>query len=55
MFGDTKDNPMGWNKKRLQDIVSDDVLFHDGIVQTGDDKEEGVQVFRPVDIVNRIS
>lgn len=54
MFGDPVDNPMGWNKKRLQDIVSDDCSISYGIVQTGDDKEEGVPVFRPVDIVNRV-
>ena len=53
-FGDPVDNPMGWNKKRLQDIVSDDCSISYGIVQTGDDKEEGVPVFRPVDIVNRV-
>ena len=54
MFGDPVDNPMGWIKKRLQDIVSDDCSISYGIVQTGDDKEEGVPVFRPVDIVNRV-
>ena len=54
MFGDPVDNPMGWNKKRLQDIVSDDCSISYGIVQTGDDKEEGVPVCRPVDIVNRV-
>ena len=54
MFGDPVDDPMGWNKKRLQDIVSDDCSISYGIVQTGDDKEEGVPVFRPVDIVNRV-
>ena len=54
MFGDPVDNPMGWNKKRLQDIVSDDCSISYGIVQTGDGKEEGVPVFRPVDIVNRV-
>lgn len=53
-FGDPVDNPMGWNKKRLQDIVSDDCSISYGIVQTGDEKEEGVPVFRPVDIVNRV-
>ena len=54
MFGDAVDNPMGWEKKQLQEIVTDDCTISYGIVQTGDDQEEGIPVFRPVDIVNRI-
>ena len=54
MFGDPVDNPLGWDKKQLQEIVSDDCTISYGIVQTGDDQVEGVPVFRPVDIVNRI-
>ena len=53
MFGDAVDNPMEWEKKQLQDIVTDDCTISYGIVQTGDDQDEGVPVFRPVDIVNR--
>ncbi len=55
LFGDAVDNPMGWEKKQLQEIVTDDCTISYGIVQTGDDQEEGVPVFRPVDIVNRVS
>ena len=54
MFGDPVDNPLGWDKKQLQEIVSDDCMISYGIVQTGDDQVEGVPVFRPVDIVNRM-
>ena len=54
MFGDAVDNPMEWEKKQLQEIVTDDCAISYGIVQTGNDQEEGVPVFRPVDIVNRI-
>lgn len=54
MFGDAVDNPMGWEKKQLQEIVTDDCTISYGIVQTGDEQEEGVPVFRPVDIVNRV-
>lgn len=54
LFGDAVDNPMGWGKKQLQEIVTDDCTISYGIVQTGNDQEEGVPVFRPVDIVNRI-
>ncbi|KHM48351.1 hypothetical protein NZ47_13250, partial [Anaerovibrio lipolyticus] len=54
MFGDPVDNPMKWEKKQLQEIVTEDCTISYGIVQTGDDQEEGVPVVRPVDIVNRI-
>lgn len=54
MFGDAVENPMGWKKRQLQEIVTDDCTISYGIVQTGDDQEEGVPVFRPVDIVNRV-
>jgi len=54
LFGDPVDNPMGWSTKQLQELVTDDCTISYGIVQTGDDQEDGVPVFRPVDIVNRI-
>lgn len=54
MFGDPVDNPMGWPTKQLQELVTDDCTISYGIVQTGDDQNDGVPVFRPVDIVNRI-
>lgn len=52
MFGDPVENPMRWSTKHLQELVTDDCTISYGIVQTGDDQEEGVPVFRPVDIVN---
>ncbi|MBR0455050.1 MAG: restriction endonuclease subunit S [Firmicutes bacterium] len=52
MFGDAVDNPMGWPTKELQELVTDDCTISYGIVQTGDDQDFGVPVFRPVDIVN---
>lgn len=54
MFGDPVDNPMNWEKKQLQEVVTNDCTISYGIVQTGDEQEEGVPVFRPIDIVNRI-
>ena len=54
MFGEPVDNPIGWKTKTLQELVSDDCTISYGIVQTGDDQEEGIPVFRPVDIVNHI-
>lgn len=43
MFGDAVDNPMGWEKKQLQEIVTDDCTISYGIVQTGNDQEEECQ------------
>ena len=54
LFGDPVDNPMGWTTKQLQELVTDDCTISYGIVQTGDDQEEGIPVFRPVDIVNHV-
>ena len=54
MFGDPVDNPKGWKKQQLQELVTNDCTISYGIVQTGDDQEDGVPVFRPVDIVNHI-
>ena len=54
MFGDPVDNKMGWEKKQLQEIVTDDCTISYGIVQTGDNQKEGIPVIRPVDIVNRV-
>jgi len=54
IFGDPVDNPKGWRMKKLQELVSDDCTISYGIVQTGDDQEEGIPVFRPVDIVNHV-
>lgn len=53
LFGDPVENHMGWDIRELQDVVTDDCSISYGIVQTGDEQEFGVPVFRPVDIVNR--
>ena len=54
MFGDPVDNPMGWKKLQLQQLVSEDCSISYGIVKTGEDVEGGVPVFRPVDIVGKV-
>ena len=54
MFGDPVSNPMNWNKLQLQGVVADDCTISYGIVQTGDELETGVPVFRPIDIVKTI-
>ena len=38
MFGDPVSNPMGWKKKNLKDVVTDDCSISYGIVQTGENK-----------------
>ena len=53
MFGDPLSNPKNWNKKELQELVTDDCTISYGIVQTGENQKEGIKVFRPIDIVNR--
>ena len=54
MFGDPIENPKGWEKYMLQELVSDDCPISYGIVKTGDDVPDGVPVFRPVDIVDHV-
>ncbi len=54
MFGDPVTNEKGWEVKKLEDVVSDDCSISYGIVQPGDDVENGVPVVRPIDLVNRI-
>ena len=53
MFGDPIDNPKGWEVKKLEDVVSDNCSISYGIVQSGNEVENGVPVVRPVDLVNR--
>ncbi|KGJ49145.1 hypothetical protein KD33_10945 [Clostridium sp. NCR] len=52
MFGDPVLNPMRWEKRVLKELVTEDCTISYGIVQTGDEQNEGIPVFRPVDIVN---
>lgn len=54
MFGNPLSNNKGWIQMELQEIVTKDCTISYGIVQTGDEQNEGVPVFRPVDIVNNI-
>jgi len=54
MFGDPLLNNLGWKQEKLENIVSPDCSISYGIVQTGDEQIDGIPVFRPVDIVNRI-
>lgn len=51
MFGDTIENPKGWEVRYLENIVESTCTLSYGIVQPGDDVINGVPVVRPVDLV----
>lgn len=50
MFGDPVENDKGWEVKKLKDIVSENCSISYGIVQPGENVENGVPVVRPVDM-----
>ena len=54
MFGDPVTNEKGWNISPLENIVSDNCTISYGIVQPGEEVEDGIPVVRPVDMVNSI-
>ena len=54
MFGDPIDNPKGWETDILVNLVSTDCSISYGIVQPGNEIENGIPVVRPVDLVNQI-
>ncbi len=51
MFGDPLENPKRWRNEPLSNVLEEGASVTYGIVKTGDFIEEGVPVFRPVDIV----
>lgn len=51
MFGDPVSNPKGWEKVRFDELVSKDCPLTYGIVQPGEEFDEGVPCVRPVDLV----
>lgn len=52
MFGDPLDNPKGWKKDLLENIVHSKCAISYGIVQPGEDEENGIPVIRPVDLTS---
>jgi len=54
LFGDPMDNVHEWGISILEDVVSDSCSISYGIVQPGEDVENGVPVVRPVDLVNQV-
>jgi len=53
MFGDPVSNPKGWEKVRFDELVSKDCPLTYGIVQPGEEFDEGVPCVRPVDLVSQ--
>ena len=51
MFGDPATNPKGWSITPLACLVRDDDTINYGVVQPGDDIEEGVPLIRVSDLV----
>ena len=54
MFGNPVTNEKGWNISPLENIVADNCTISYGIVQPGEEVEDGIPVVRPVDMVNSI-
>jgi type I restriction enzyme S subunit len=51
LFGDPATNPKGFPKKRLAELVRDDDTINYGVVQPGDDLDEGVPLVRVGDLI----
>jgi|GEM_PF-1902730 len=52
MFGDATTNPMGWRTAQLGDIVRSGDKINYGVVQPGEDVEEGVPLVRVGDLLS---
>lgn len=52
IFGNPVLNEKNWKKKELQEITTDYCTISYGIIQSGDNVENGIPIFRPIDIVN---
>ena len=52
MFGDPATNPKGFSKQPLASLVRDDDTINYGVVQPGDDLDEGVPLVRVGDLLS---
>lgn len=52
-FGDPITNEKGWKVEILENLVSADCSISYGIVQPGNEVENGIPVVRPIDLVNQ--
>lgn len=55
MFGNPIKNDKSWLVDKLENVIEPGTPVSYGIVQTGDDTEEGVPVIRPVDFTKKIN
>lgn len=53
MFGDPVRNEKGWEKVRFEELVSKDCPLTYGIVQPGEETENGIPCVRPVDLITQ--
>ncbi|MBX2980492.1 MAG: restriction endonuclease subunit S [Flavobacteriales bacterium] len=53
MFGDPVRNERGWETKSFETVVAQDCPLTYGIVQPGDEVEDGVPIVRPVDLTQK--
>lgn len=51
LFGEPATNPSGFPKKQLAALVRDDDTINYGVVQPGDDRDEGVPLVRVSDLI----
>ncbi|MFC7433140.1 restriction endonuclease subunit S [Hydrogenophaga bisanensis] len=51
MFGDPSANPKGWERRRLDELVVEGDSINYGVVQPGEDVENGVPLVRVSDLV----
>jgi type I restriction enzyme S subunit len=52
MFGDPATNPMGWKFQQLRTLVNDNDTINYGVVQPGNDTEDGIPLVRVGDLID---
>lgn len=52
MFGDIFTNSKGWKVEKLGNLIKKNSFISYGIVQPGNEYSEGVNIIRPIDIIN---
>ena len=52
MFGDPVTNPKGWRTKQLAELVVDGDTINYGVVQPGDDVDDGIPLVRVGDLIS---
>lgn len=52
MFGEPATNPKGWRTKQLAELIVDGDTINYGVVQPGDDVDDGIPLVRVGDLIN---